>query len=240
MFEPRTLIQKHHEERTSYLRKFASFMNKRVLTPTFGDNIEKKKRDLNESYNQENDFDICDLNLFKKEKTIVTSTKHPIISRKSPLFDKFGKRNSHETSVEKKIIEIHDNNDEKNLNKNKNNEVLFNKNRIIFRKRDSSAKKPKEEVFPVASRLFTPQSKKTKNNLSPLNGNFIFERLQMNKKIDINKNKLLNNSKELLNSVNENYISTKKENFKSLEDIIENLKNVMNIFLKNNKIKSGF
>ena len=170
------------------MKKFQYYLGKRVLTPTFGDdNLDKKqtnfKRFQEKSFNQDSFFDIFDVELYKKDKF---GSHHPKISRKSPLFDKFGKRNPFQLKGNKIFSENLEKNEsyhkfEKNddkLMKNEKNEELkeFTKNRIIFNKREFSAKNPRISILKNDQvRMMTPQSKNI-NTSKILNNNFIINK----------------------------------------------------------------
>jgi len=186
MFDINPFPKKPHEEKSSFLQKFACFMGKRVLTPTFGEKLQKPlKKQLsylnNESSNQESTLDTCDISAFKKDPKLLQASKHPKISRKSPLFAKFNTRLKEETQDFQKIIQYNDN------FFNKTPETIINKDKIIYRKRQFSAKKPREPnvIMENNPRLMTPQIKSTKKEV--MNGNYLLDMRKIDKKSEIPK-----------------------------------------------------
>lgn len=151
MIENQTFIDKKKEGKASFLKKLAGFIEKRVLTPKFGDNFKKNKKTSKfPSFNEE--INTLDLSQYKKDRPILLKSNHPKISKKSPLFDKFGKRES------EKVIE------DSCFQKVTNDDFCEKddiKNRLIFRKREFSAKNPKliENDYLNLARLLTPQNR---------------------------------------------------------------------------------
>lgn len=143
-----------NENRELFFKKLACFMGKRVPTPTFGDTLQKSIFKFSESQEKEG-LSSCDLAAFKKEKNSLF-IKHPKISRKSPLFDKFGKREVDKSSDESSIIQTI-----KDFNADTHDKRLA----IITRKREFSAKHPRNNYIQNAdvARLMTPQAKKSGN-----------------------------------------------------------------------------
>lgn len=159
MFDSHTIDEKPHREKPSFLQKFACFIGKRVLTPTFGEKLEKppkvpKKFINNESSNQESTLDMLEASQSKKETKPLILLKHPKISRKSPLFPKFNVRMEELPDISK-ISDFNDN------SITKKPDLPLNKDKIIYRKREFSAKKPRESSIVNENnvRLMTPQVK---------------------------------------------------------------------------------
>ena len=159
MFDSHTIDGKPPREKPSFLQKFACFIGKRVLTPTFGEKIDKapkvpKKFINNESSNQDSTLDMFEVSQSKKETKPLILLKHPKISRKSPLFPKFNVRMEELPDISK-ISDFNDN------SISKKPELPLNKDKIIYRKREFSAKKPREPSIINENnvRLMTPQVK---------------------------------------------------------------------------------
>ena len=174
MFDPHAIDEKPHREKPSFLQKFACFIGKRVLTPTFGEKIEKapkvpKKFINNESSNQESTLDMFEVSQSKKETKPLIILKHPKISRKSPLFPKFNVRMEELPPDISKISDFNDNSIYKKP------ELPLNKDKIIYRKREFSAKKPRESSLINENnlRLMTPQVKNVEKSVTK--DSFLFD-----------------------------------------------------------------
>lgn len=252
-----------NDNRELFFKKLACFMGKRVPTPTFGDTLQKNIFKFNEiqEIQEKEGLNSCDLGAFKKEKGSLF-IKHPKISRKSPLFDKFGKR------------ELEKSSDETGLNqtiKDFNAETHGKRLAIITRKREFSAKHPRNNYIQNVdvARLMTPQAKKSENEKKYQNfqnfkeksiektpffpdkslifrgemNEFIEKCFQNNenkagsvvkKEFILKKRKMFVNSNDFSSKIckNVNHTVQMNQNKKELEEIIKKITNVLNKLCK--------